>query len=110
MTELTPADVLADLFDCVDFEPVAHDPRHAADIVLKRLTDAGFEVRSAWPVEAGRTQAEIVEEWRAARQDVFDHTSKISEENTERWTRLSIAEHALMSNARAIRTLGGSHE
>lgn len=50
----------------------------------------------------GRPWQEVVEEWRAARQDIFDNTSKISEENTERWSRLSSAEHALMSMARAL--------
>lgn len=40
--------------------------------------------------------AEALEEWRAARQDIFDNATKISEENSARWTRLSNAEHALM--------------
>jgi hypothetical protein len=57
------------------------------------------------PQVRGRSQAEVIEEWRAARQDVFDNTTKISEENTERWTRLSNAEHTLMSMARALSAL-----
>lgn len=40
-----------------------------------------------------------LEEWRAARQDIFDNVSRISDENTERWRRLSEAEHRLMAIA-----------
>ena len=47
MTELTPADVLADLFESLDISP------DVTAIALQRLTDAGFEVRSAWPVGPG---------------------------------------------------------
>lgn len=39
---------------------------------------------------------EALEEWRAARQDIFDNISKISEENIQRWKRLSEAEDKLM--------------
>lgn len=42
---------------------------------------------------------EALEEWRAARQDIFNNTSKISDENNERWKRLSNAEHKLMEIA-----------
>ncbi len=42
-------------------------------------------------------------EWRDARQDIFDNTSKVSEENIERWNRLANAEHELMKLARNIK-------
>ncbi len=42
----------------------------------------------------------ILEEWRAARQDIFDNTSKISEENIARWNKLAEAENKLMELAR----------
>jgi hypothetical protein len=44
-----------------------------------------------------------VEEWRAARQDIFDNASRVSEENKERWRRLSDAENALMAIANSER-------
>jgi len=43
-----------------------------------------------------------LEEWRAARQDIFDHASKVSEENTARWRRLANAETALMQMAKEL--------
>lgn len=43
---------------------------------------------------------EALEEWRAARQDIFDNDmSKITDENKARWVRLAIAEHKLMEIA-----------
>jgi len=42
---LTPRDVLADLFGSDDFPPeILLDPAHAADVVIQRLLDAGFEI------------------------------------------------------------------
>ena len=46
-----------------------------------------------------------LEDWRAARQDIFDNTSSISEENTGRWIRLSKAEHALMQRANQLKSV-----
>ena len=45
MSELTPQDVLTDLFDSEDL-PLPN-PEEAAAIVIQRLTDAGFEIRPA---------------------------------------------------------------
>jgi hypothetical protein len=44
MTELTPRDVLSDLLGSGDFPAEVLDPEAAAEIILKRLEDAGFEV------------------------------------------------------------------
>jgi hypothetical protein len=52
MTELTPQHVLACLFDSDDFPAAIPDPEAAAEIVVQRLIDAGFEVR---PAERCRT-------------------------------------------------------
>jgi hypothetical protein len=46
---LTPKDVLVDLFGGADFDHEILDPERAADIVIERLCDAGFEI-----VPAGR--------------------------------------------------------
>jgi hypothetical protein len=43
--ELTPRHVLIDLFGGADFDHEILDPVHAADIVIERLRDAGFEIR-----------------------------------------------------------------
>jgi hypothetical protein len=49
MSELTPQHVLADLFGSADFPAeILLDPAHAAEIVIRRLCDAGF--RSSRPV------------------------------------------------------------
>jgi hypothetical protein len=48
MSELTPQHVLADLFGSADFPAEILDPERAAEIVIQRLLDAGFEIR---PVE-----------------------------------------------------------
>jgi hypothetical protein len=47
MTELTPQRVLVDLLDSDDFPVPIPDPKAAAEIVVQRLIDAGFEVRPA---------------------------------------------------------------
>jgi hypothetical protein len=44
MSELTPKHVLVDLFGSGDFPAEIIDPEHAAEIVIQRLADAGFEV------------------------------------------------------------------
>jgi len=42
--ELTPRDVLVDLFGGADFDHEILDAAAAADIVIQRLIDAGFEI------------------------------------------------------------------
>jgi hypothetical protein len=42
--ELTPKHVLVDLFGSGDFPVEILDPEHAAEIVIQRLNDAGFEI------------------------------------------------------------------
>jgi len=43
--ELDARDVLADLFGSGDFPPeILLDPAYAADVVIQRLLDAGFEI------------------------------------------------------------------
>jgi hypothetical protein len=44
MTELTPRHVLVDLFGSAEFDHEILDPVHAADIVIERLRDSGFEI------------------------------------------------------------------
>ena len=39
-----PRDILADLFGGADFDHEILDPERAADIVIERLRDAGFEI------------------------------------------------------------------
>ena len=48
MSELTPQHVLTDLFGSGDFPAEILDPAQAAEIVIQRLCDAGFEIT---PVE-----------------------------------------------------------
>jgi hypothetical protein len=48
--ELTPKHVLTDLFD-TDFPAPIPDPQAAAEIVIQRLIDAGFEIRSRFVQE-----------------------------------------------------------
>ena len=43
-SELTPQQVLADLFGSADFPAEVLDPERAAEIVIQRLLDAGFEI------------------------------------------------------------------
>jgi hypothetical protein len=45
--ELDPKDVLSDLFDSDGFPAEIIDPEHAAEIVIQRLIDAGFEIKPA---------------------------------------------------------------
>ena len=45
VTELDPKDVLTDLFDSDDL-PLPN-PEAAAEIVIQRLIDAGFEIKSS---------------------------------------------------------------
>ena len=48
MSELTPKHVLVDLFGSGDFPPeILLDPAHAAEVVVQRLLDAGFEIMPA---------------------------------------------------------------
>jgi hypothetical protein len=47
MSELTAQHVLVDLFDSDDWPVPIPDPEAAAEIVVQRLIDAGFEVRPA---------------------------------------------------------------
>ena len=44
MSELTPQHVLSDLFGSDDFPAEIFDPERAAEIVIQRLNDAGFEI------------------------------------------------------------------
>jgi hypothetical protein len=46
MIELTPQHVLADLFDSDDFPVPIPDPEAAAEIGLRRLINAGFEINA----------------------------------------------------------------
>jgi hypothetical protein len=45
VSELTPKHVLVDLFGGADFDHEILDPEHAAEIVIQRLNDAGFEIK-----------------------------------------------------------------
>ena len=56
--ELTPQEVLADLLGSGDFSAEVMDPEGAAEIVLRRLDDAGFKVVPAarlWAIVTGIT-------------------------------------------------------
>ena len=56
--ELTPQEVLADLLGSGDFPAEVLDPEGAAEIVLRRLDDAGFKVVPAarlWAIVTGIT-------------------------------------------------------
>jgi hypothetical protein len=44
--ELIPKHVLAELFGSADFPAEILDPEHAAEIVVQRLLDAGFEIKA----------------------------------------------------------------
>jgi hypothetical protein len=52
MSELTLRHVLVDLFDSGEFDHEIRDPERAAEIVVQRLIDAGFEIK---PAERCRT-------------------------------------------------------
>jgi|HubBroStandDraft_6_1064221.scaffolds.fasta_scaffold229044_1 hypothetical protein len=45
-SEVTPQHVLVDLFDSDDFPVPIADPEAAAEIVIQRLIDAGFEIKA----------------------------------------------------------------
>ncbi len=47
MSEITPKHVLVDLFGSDDVPAEIIDPEHAAEIVIQRLNDAGFEIKPA---------------------------------------------------------------
>jgi hypothetical protein len=56
--ELTPQEVLADLLGSGDFPAEVIDPEGAAEIILRRLDDAGFKVVPAarlWAIVTGIT-------------------------------------------------------
>ena len=59
MSELTPKHVLVDLFGGADFDHEILDPERAADIVIERLRDAGFEIV---PADRGRAAQAMPEE------------------------------------------------
>jgi hypothetical protein len=44
MRELNPRDVLVDLLGGADFDHEILDPEAAADLIIQRLLDAGFEI------------------------------------------------------------------
>ena len=46
-SELTPRDVLIDLFGGADFDHEILNPAAAADLVIDRLIDAGFAIVDA---------------------------------------------------------------
>jgi hypothetical protein len=47
MTELTALEVLEDLLGSADFPVVIVDTKAAARIIIRRLEDAGFEIKPA---------------------------------------------------------------
>jgi hypothetical protein len=49
MSELTPQHVLANLFDSDDFSRRVPNPEEAAKIVVRRLTDSGFDIKPSEP-------------------------------------------------------------
>jgi hypothetical protein len=51
-SELTPQHVVADLFDSDDFPVPISDPEAAAEIVIQRLIDAGFEIKAQERVQS----------------------------------------------------------
>jgi hypothetical protein len=44
MSELTPQEVLEDLLGGADFDHEILNPAEAAEIIIERLRDAGFEI------------------------------------------------------------------
>ena len=46
MIEMTPQEVLEDLLGSADFPVVIVDTRAAARIIIRRLEDAGFEIKA----------------------------------------------------------------
>ena len=53
-SELSPQHVLADLLDSDDFPVPIPDPKAAAEIVVQRLINAGFEIKAAPDTPEGR--------------------------------------------------------
>jgi hypothetical protein len=53
MRELTPRDVLIDLFGGADFDHEILDPAASADLVIERLIAAGFAIVDAKEVRRG---------------------------------------------------------
>jgi hypothetical protein len=47
MSELTPQQFLTDLFDSDDFPAAISNPQEAAEIIIQRLIDAGFEIKAS---------------------------------------------------------------
>jgi hypothetical protein len=64
VSELTPKHVLVDLFDSNDFPVPIPDPEAAAEIVIQRLIDAGFEIKAR----------ELAQPWSAC----ADHTGSVT--------------------------------
>jgi hypothetical protein len=52
MSELTPQHVLANLFDSDNFSRRVPNPEEAAKIVVRRLTDSGFDIKP-WEPNSG---------------------------------------------------------
>jgi hypothetical protein len=78
MNGLTPQHVLADLLGSGDFPAEVIDPEAAAEIIIQRLLDAGFEIVSAErpgrphlpPRGPERAPATFLESWKGRR---FNH-------------------------------------
>jgi len=47
IADVTPQHVLTDLFDSDDFPAAISNPQEAAEIVIQRLIDAGFEIKAS---------------------------------------------------------------
>jgi hypothetical protein len=47
MSEITPRDVLVDLLGGADFDHEILNPEAAAELIIQRLIDAGFEIKPA---------------------------------------------------------------
>jgi hypothetical protein len=70
VSELTPKHVLVDLFDSDDFPVPIPDPEAAAEIVIQRLMDAGFEIKAqercrTWSGGADRSGSTTASAWPA---------------------------------------------
>jgi hypothetical protein len=61
MSELTPKHVLVDLLGGADFDHEILDPAAAAEIIIQRLIDAGFEIV---PADRGNAAQAMPEETR----------------------------------------------
>lgn len=77
--ELTPQEVLADLLGSGDFPAEVLDPEAAAEIILRRLKDAGFEVVAAGErQEAGRLVIAAARRWRSV--EAGESVAKVCDE------------------------------